>query len=145
MTSWLELVFHEIATVTRRKVCAQSLERILTTALSPRSRRPTRHMILRQEMLVQFCPASRTRTLVTCKSVSLRTMNMCKWVKLTKIFPVWLLGEGTERLRRCWATLVFLRKPNNSGVSWTAEIWSKERERPALFCISQIERPSDED
>lgn len=47
--------------LTRRKVCAQSLERILTTALSPRSKRPTKHVILRQEMLVQFCASSRER------------------------------------------------------------------------------------
>lgn len=42
-------------------------------------------------------------------------------VKLTKIFPVWLLEREAERLCRWWASLSFLKKPSNSGVSWTAE------------------------
>lgn len=39
---------------TCRNVCAHSLDLILSTALWPRSNRPTTHVILRQEMLVQF-------------------------------------------------------------------------------------------
>lgn len=42
-------------THTCRNVCTQSLERIFTTALCRRSNRPIRHVIFRQETLVQFC------------------------------------------------------------------------------------------
>lgn len=41
--------------LTCRNVCTQSLERTFTTALCRRSKRPIRHVILRQETLVQFC------------------------------------------------------------------------------------------
>lgn len=60
--------------LTWRKVCAHSLDRILITALWPRSNRPTTHMILRQEMLVQFCVGNEERkTSSSWESL----MNMC--------------------------------------------------------------------
>lgn len=119
--------------MTCRKVCAQSLERIFTTALWPPSNRPTLHTMYRQEMLVQFWGEKKKRKWGKGRTIKpLRTTNdhlvlflerMFMYARLTKVLPLLLSAAEVERLWRCGGALAFLKNPNNSGVSWREEIW----------------------
>lgn len=75
---------------------------------------------------------------------------ICKWpldkandnTKLTRVLPIEPCELETARLWRWWDAVVFLRKPNSSGVSWTEETCSRHFHEVTLkYQITNVTLP----